>query len=746
MKRRLMMLLALLAAFSLVATACGDDDSTADEPAGDEPADEPAGDEPADEPAAADLSAVCPSPLVIQTDWFPESEHGALYEMVGDDYTVDVENKVVSGSLMSSGVDTGIDIEVRTGGPAIGFAPVSSHMYTDDSIHLGYGSIDALVLQHADAPMYAVMAPLEKNPQIIMWDPETYPDVESIADLGTEGVTVNVFAGGEFPSVFVAQGIWSADQVDPSYDGSPARFVAEGGAIAQQGFASAEPYTYENVFEEWGKPVAFELLHDAGYQIYSQPLAIKTGDLEELRPCLEQFVPIVQQAVVDFAADPAHANSVIIDAVEKYADFWVYDQALADYSVATQIELGLIGNGPDDIVGNMEEARIQGVIDALRLAEMDVEDDLVAADLFTNEFIDETIGLPAMDGGGDGGGEDAAADLAAFDVNGDGEVRIGIAAAGPRDDGAYYQAAVDAAETFSAENGLGEVIVVDNVQSAEAATELENLAQQPVDIIIVGASEIAEPMPDLAAQYSDIFWYCNCGAGFPESPNYLQSTDNGPGIAYTAGVATGILLRDNGGDSVTMVGCCELGFEIQHQLAFELGMAAVDDSYEFTYVQSGDFPFDFDNIQNATAAYENAVAEGADAIYPYLGGAHQPLVQLSNEGGQIVLSAGQSDVCERNADGQTVRRFETTDLTWDIAVRFDGGDYVNAIFPLILSGEAQEGQNFFFSPGDQYDVTGAVICEATPEQEAELQEAYDLVASGALDEDFAAIAAEAFGG
>jgi basic membrane protein A len=113
---------------------------------------------------------------------------------------------------------------------------------------------------------------------------------------------------------------------------------------------------------------------------------------------------------------------------------------------------------------------------------------------------------------GDGGGE---VDTEALDANGDGEVRIGIAAAGPRDDGGYYQAVVDAAEELSEENGFGEVIVVDNIESADAATELDNLAQQPVDIIVVGASEIAEPMPDLAEQYSDIFWYCNCGAGFP---------------------------------------------------------------------------------------------------------------------------------------------------------------------------------------------------------------------------------------
>jgi basic membrane protein A len=335
--------------------------------------------------------------------------------------------------------------------------------------------------------------------------------------------------------------------------------------------------------------------------------------------------------------------------------------------------------------------------------------------------------------------EDTAAagdvDLMSFDANGDGEVRIGIAAAGPRDDGAYYQAVVDAAEEFSAENGLGEVIVVDNIQAADAATELENLAQQPVDIMIVGASEIAEPMPDLAEQYSDIFWYCNCGAGFPESEFYLQSQDNGAGIAYTAGVASGILLRDSGGDSATMIGCCDLGFEKEHYLAYELGLKSVDETFTFTYVPSGDFPFDFDNVQNATAAFENAVAEGADLIYPYLGGAHEPVVALANAGGQIVLSAGASDVCTREGD-----------LTWDVAVRFDGGDYVREIFPKILSGEATEGMIVVFSPGEEPDVSGAVICEATPEQQTEMDDAFALVASGDLAAQFGEIAGQAYGG
>jgi hypothetical protein len=343
---------------------------------------------------AVELASVCPDPIVIQTDWFPESEHGALYELVGEGYEVDVDRQVVSGPLVAGGQDTGVSIEIRTGGPAIGDQTVAAVTYADDSITLAYANTEAQVLQDEDTPLISVVAPLEINPQIIYWDPETYPDVKTLADLGAEDVTINVFGGGVFSEVFVGNGTWHADQVDPSYDGSPARFIAEDGKIAQQGFASAEPYLYENVYEEWGKPVAYQTLHDAGFQVYSQTLAVREADLEELRPCLEQFVPIVQQAAVDFVNDPAKANAIIIDAVEQYDSFWVYDQGLADYSVKTQKELGLVGNGPDDTLGNMEEARIQTVIDQMRDdAGLDVPADLVAADLFTNDFIDPNIGL-----------------------------------------------------------------------------------------------------------------------------------------------------------------------------------------------------------------------------------------------------------------------------------------------------------------------------------------------------------------
>jgi hypothetical protein len=346
----------------------------------------------AEQAAAVDLSGVCPETIVIQTDWFPEGEYGATYGLLGPDYEVDADNKIVSGPLYSQGQPTGVNVEIRSGGPAIG-VDLETEFYADDSITFAYGTTDGQILSWTNTPLMSVVAPLEINPQIIMWDPETYPDVETLADLGTEEVTINLFGGVTFSQIFVANGTWSEGQIDPSYDGGPSRFIAENGAIAQQGYASSEPFAYEHIYTDWGKPVAYQLIHDAGFQVYQSTLAIRPDDLEALRPCLDLFVPVVQQSAVDYVNDPSATNAAIVDIVAQYDNFWEYPAELAEYSARTQAELGLTGNGDDDTLGNLDGARIDGVLTQMRDAGLEVPDDLTADQLYTNEFIDESIGV-----------------------------------------------------------------------------------------------------------------------------------------------------------------------------------------------------------------------------------------------------------------------------------------------------------------------------------------------------------------
>jgi basic membrane protein A len=320
-----------------------------------------------------------------------------------------------------------------------------------------------------------------------------------------------------------------------------------------------------------------------------------------------------------------------------------------------------------------------------------------------------------------------------LDINGDGEVTIGVATAGPRDDGAYYQELVNLAIEFSEAHGWTDPVVIDNVEPAVAFNELENLVAQGVDIVAVGSGELSDAVPDIIAKYPDIIWYCNCGAGYPQTPGLITSRDDGAQIEYVAGYATGLLLQERGEDTAYMIGCCDLGFEVETELAFRLGLKDVDPSFDLIYTPTGNFPFDFDNVAGATEAFNVALDAGMDAVYPYLGGAHEPLVQLANENDVIVMSAGPSNVCER------------TDLHWDMAVLFSAGDFARAIFTGIVDGTIEEGTVKFFEVGVDPEV-GSKICGPTPEQEEALTQAHLAVADGYCAEEFGLIQAIAYGG
>ena len=350
---------------------------------------------------AVDLSGDCPATVVIQTDWNPEAEHGHLYELLGEDYTIDAGAKSVSGPLMASGEYTGVDVEIRAGGPAIGFQTVSSQMYQDDAITLGYVSTDEAIQLSDTTPTKAVFAPLDISPTMVMWDPETYPDVKTIEDvlpaLTASGGVWRFFDGSAYMEYLKSAGFADASILDGSYDGTPANFVAAGGKDMQQGFASAEPYIYENEVSSWGKPVEFSLIHDSGWETYQSSMSVRTADFDSLSACLTKLVPVLQQAGLDYYADPAQSNALILKLVEEYDTGWTYTQGVADFSVQQQIDLGLAGNGTNDTYGDFDEDRFTDFFDKASKVYEDLgtppASGLTPADLYTNEFIDTSLGL-----------------------------------------------------------------------------------------------------------------------------------------------------------------------------------------------------------------------------------------------------------------------------------------------------------------------------------------------------------------
>jgi hypothetical protein len=346
--------------------------------------------------AAASLKDVCPDPVVIQLDWQPEAEHGAMYQLIGENPTWDTDKKKVSGPLVDGGQPTGVNVEIRTGGPAIAFESVVSTMYKDPSITMGYVATDEQIATSGEFPTKAVLAPLVKNPQIIMWNPELYPDVKAVKDLPKD-VKIRVFGPAAYLSFLVSDGQITKDQIDGSYKGNPSAWVADNGKSAQQGFGSAEPYIYKNEVKEWGKDVAYQYLSDAGWDAYAATIGVRAADFEKTAPCMKALVPVMQRAQRDYIKDPAKTNALIIEAVGKYNTGWVYTEGVAKYSVETQLKDGLVANSPDGTLGSFDTARVDAFIaKALPIYEAEggkVNKALKASDIVTNEFIDPSIKL-----------------------------------------------------------------------------------------------------------------------------------------------------------------------------------------------------------------------------------------------------------------------------------------------------------------------------------------------------------------
>ena len=151
---------------------------------------------------------------------------------------------------------------------------------------------------------------------------------------------------------------------------------------------------YEFAFTDWGKPIDFLLVHDSGFPIYQGPIAILDANLDDAaRSCLTVLVPLLQQSAVDFQNDSTATNAAILQAVTDLDSFWQLNVEGMTNTVAQMDALGIVGNGPNDTLGDFEMDRVGKIISLIdaNVPSIEVPAGLSAEDLVTNEFIDPSI-------------------------------------------------------------------------------------------------------------------------------------------------------------------------------------------------------------------------------------------------------------------------------------------------------------------------------------------------------------------
>lgn len=304
------------------------------------------------------------------------------------------------------------------------------------------------------------------------------------------------------------------------------------------------------------------------------------------------------------------------------------------------------------------------------------------------------------------------------DINDDGRVVIGIASPGDTNDGGYYESFVRGARAFADEAGW-ELIVADFINPAESESAMADLARQGIDFLAVGATELQDGLDAIACteEFGHIAMYISATLAV-ESECYGQSSDDYFQIFWVTGVAMAQLLERTGGAKAGFIGGPELAFSTNAHRSLEAGLKSVIPDAELVVTHTGDFNDAALGIEAARAMLDQDVG----VIHTFLGGAMFPTGGFVASEGGMALSAS-TNTCFPGSP------FVGSAL-------FPPGDYLVANLRDFADGEYREGVIREFVVGIDPEV-GVVMCDATPEEQAAIDEVVAMIGSGELvPEDF----------
>ncbi len=269
------------------------------------------------------------TPIKFATDWRAQAEQGGFYEALA------------TGEYKKRG----LDVSIIQGGPAVDVP----QLLATGAIDLGVGSNSFIVLNiaKAQAPIKAVMATMQSDPQVLIAHPDQ--NIRSLADMKGRPILLADASITAFWVWLKAKYGFTDDQVR-KYDFSDAPFLADKRLI-QEGYLTSEPYTIEKA--SGIKPAVF-LLADEGYPGYAGMVLARDGLIASSPAAVKAFVDATAQGWKAYLyGDPRPADALILkDNPEMSQD--VLDQARAKMR-----EKGIVlsGDAARQGVGAMSDAR-----------------------------------------------------------------------------------------------------------------------------------------------------------------------------------------------------------------------------------------------------------------------------------------------------------------------------------------------------------------------------------------------------
>ena len=276
-------------------------------------------------------------PIRFATDWRAQAEHGGFYEALA------------TGEYARRG----LNVTIVQGGPAVNVP----QLLAAGAVDMGMGSNSFIVLNLAQeqAPVKAVAAFMQKDPQVLIAHPDQ--GLVNLGDLKGRPILLSDAAVTTFwPWLKAKYGFTDAQVRKYTHNNAP--FLADPRAV-QEGYLTSEPYTLEK--EGHIKPKVF-LLADAGYPGYAS-MALATDSLIEKSPAAVKA--FIEASAAGWRAylygDPKPADALI------RKDNPDMTQDVLDQARAKMRDAGLIdgGEAKTDGIGVMSD---QGWADAFAVA------------------------------------------------------------------------------------------------------------------------------------------------------------------------------------------------------------------------------------------------------------------------------------------------------------------------------------------------------------------------------------------
>jgi NitT/TauT family transport system substrate-binding protein len=268
--------------------------------------------------------------LRVLTNFYPESNHGGLYQ------------------ALATGLyeKAGLDVTIRPGGPQI----VGMQLLIGGETDVVMGaSISVLTGIEQGVPAIVIMPTFQFDPQVIV----TRPDIGSLADLKGHKILVSALGRGSY-WLWLKERFGLTDDQVAQYTGNFQPFLQDP-SMALGGVVTSEPFFLRKA----GADIKYFLLAQSGYPPYGYPLVAMQSLLNKDRDAVARFVRATLEGWKSYMIDPAPGLKLIKEARPDADDEWL------QYAVKTARDLKLVNGGDAQQagIGVMTEARWKQLAD-----------------------------------------------------------------------------------------------------------------------------------------------------------------------------------------------------------------------------------------------------------------------------------------------------------------------------------------------------------------------------------------------